>query len=307
MPKTAGCDYPARGVQDGRLNEAPLVMTLLGPWVREEGTNAGKWSGKSSDDVECVTFDDKDVPDRLRGQPIDEIADAGCVHVDRENGVFWECPRQLDNRCRRTEPDVHDHIQARRPRAVERFDGEVCIHLGGTIEGSLLPGGYPTAARLERPNPRSENCRHSLSVADGRGSTYGGGVVIRLLAAVASVVLLAACGTASVDRDAAIACGWNEAPESMVSAVDADSEQLARNAERARIRWEAAQRVVEADDRFTPLADALGETANFAGELAGMSAADMAAIPTARWDFAKYAQAAARDQCRQLAALVGER
>ncbi|MEY2989779.1 MAG: hypothetical protein RLZZ163_695, partial [Actinomycetota bacterium] len=27
-------------------------------------------------------------------------------------------------------------------------------------------------------------------------------------------------------------------------------------------------------------------------------------IPNSRWDFAKYAQAAARDQCEQLAAVV---
>lgn len=143
-------------------------------------------------------------------------------------------------------------------------------------------------------------------MADGRASTYGGGVVPRLLAAVTSVVSLTACGTASLAGDAAIACGWSEAPEPVVRAMDADSEQLARNAERAQIRWEAAQRIVAADDRFTPLADALGETARFAAELPEMSAADFAAIPTTRWDFAKYVQAAARDQCRQLAVLVGD-
>lgn len=131
-------------------------------------------------------------------------------------------------------------------------------------------------------------------------------MVVRLLAVATSVILLTACGTGSLQENAALACGWNEPPEPVVSAVEADLRQLERNAERAQIRWEAAQRVVEADGRFAPLAEALGETARFAAELPEMSAADMAAIPTTRWDFAKYAQAAARDQCRQLAALVGE-
>ena len=131
-------------------------------------------------------------------------------------------------------------------------------------------------------------------------------MVIRLLAAAMSIVMLTACSRAPLEENAAIACGWNETAEPVVSAVDADTEQLKRNAERAQIRWEAAQLVVEADGRFAPLAEALGETARFAAELPQMSPADMAAIPATRWEFAKYAQAAARDQCRQLAGLIGE-
>lgn len=129
-------------------------------------------------------------------------------------------------------------------------------------------------------------------------------MVIRLLVAGVGVLVLTACGTGSLAEDAAIACGWNEPAEPVVTAVDASTEQLARNAERAQVRWEAAQRLSEEDGRFSPLSEALGETARFAGELRHMSTADRAAVPTTRWDFAKYAQAAARDQCRQLAALI---
>ena len=131
-------------------------------------------------------------------------------------------------------------------------------------------------------------------------------MVVRRFLVATAVVALTACGTPSLEENAAIACGWNEPAEPPVSAVDADPAQLVRNAERAHVRWKAAQQVVQADGRFAPLAEALGETALFAAELPEMSAADIAAIPTTRWDFAKYAQASARDQCRQLAALVGE-
>ena len=131
-------------------------------------------------------------------------------------------------------------------------------------------------------------------------------MVVRFLLVATSVVAFTACGTASLEENAAIACGWNEPAEPVVSAVEADTDQLVRNSERAHVRWKAAQQVVQADGRFAPLAEALGETARFAAELPEMSPADLAAIPATRWDFAKYAQAAARDQCRQLAALVGE-
>jgi len=61
----------------------------------------------------------------------------------------------------------------------------------------------------------------------------------------------------------------------------------------------------QADDRFGSLVDALSETADFASELESMTVGEIELIPNDRWDFAKYAQAAARDQCEQLAAVVG--
>lgn len=116
---------------------------------------------------------------------------------------------------------------------------------------------------------------------------------------------LTGCSSSDMSGDAGIACGWDEAVEPIVAAADATPEQLARNADRAEQRLAAARRVVEQDERFAPLAEALEETSNFADELTKMDRTQIQAIGNERWDFAKYAQAVARDQCEQLAAVVG--
>lgn len=136
--------------------------------------------------------------------------------------------------------------------------------------------------------------------------TYGGGVRWVVVAGVVLVALTVAsgCASASLEPDAAHACGWNEPDAPVVSALEASAHELAENAERANSRLEAARRVADADPRFTPLAEALEETANFAVELTSMSSSEIERIPHSRWDFAKYVQAAARDQCEQLAAVV---
>ena len=63
--------------------------------------------------------------------------------------------------------------------------------------------------------------------------------------------------------------------------------------------------MVESDDRFVVLLEALQETSDFANELSGLTRAQIVAIENERWDFAKYTQAVARDQCEQLATVVG--
>ena len=78
--------------------------------------------------------------------------------------------------------------------------------------------------------------------------------------AVVSALAIGACSSASIDEDAALACGWNEDGEPVVSALEASPDQRAEYAERARIRLEAARRVFTADNRFAPLVEALSET-----------------------------------------------
>lgn len=124
-----------------------------------------------------------------------------------------------------------------------------------------------------------------------------------MLLAVA-VLVVAGCTAPPSAQDAAIACGWNETDEPVVSALEADPRQLAEYAARAQVRLQAAQKVARADARFGPLVSALSETAEFAEELTAMSRTEIESISNARWDFAKYAQGAARDQCEQLAAVV---
>lgn len=120
-------------------------------------------------------------------------------------------------------------------------------------------------------------------------------------------LLIAGCGSAPSMEDAAVACGWNEAVEPVVAPLQADARQLAQYADRARVRLAAAQRVARADERFGTLVAALTETSELADELATMSREEIEAVPTSTWDFAKYAQATARDQCEQLAAVVQAR
>ncbi len=123
-------------------------------------------------------------------------------------------------------------------------------------------------------------------------------------ALVASLVLVG-CQSTALGPDAAIACGWNEPDSPVVSALDADSTQLTENVERANTRLEAARRVADVDPRFEPLVEALEETADFASELTTLSPTEIEGISSSRWDFAKYLQAVARDQCEQLADVVG--
>ena len=104
---------------------------------------------------------------------------------------------------------------------------------------------------------------------------------------VVSVLVIGACSSASID--------------------EASPDQRAEYAERARVRLEAARRVFAADDRFAPLVEALSETAAFASTLETLSAEEIAAVPDDEWDFAKYTQAVARDQCAQLARVVDGR
>jgi len=87
--------------------------------------------------------------------------------------------------------------------------------------------------------------------------------------------------------------------------VDSTPEDLVRNVDRAQRRLAAAEQVADADSRFAVLVEALSETAAFAEELASLSRAEIVAIDNERWDFAKYVQAVARDQCEQLSAVVG--
>ncbi|MAK39638.1 MAG: hypothetical protein CMH40_07410 [Micrococcales bacterium] len=135
--------------------------------------------------------------------------------------------------------------------------------------------------------------------------TYGGFMRRTAIAlAVVSALAIGACSSASIDEDAALACGWNEDGEPVVSALEASPDQRAEYAERARIRLEAARRVFAADNRFAPLVEALSETAAFAATLETLSAEEIAAVPNDEWDFAKYTQAVARDQCAQLARVV---
>lgn len=122
--------------------------------------------------------------------------------------------------------------------------------------------------------------------------------------AVVGLAAVTACSSSSLQPDAAIACGWNETSAPVVSALEADGKQLMDNAERAKTRLDAARRVAQADARFAPLVEALEETRNFAAELTTMTESEISDIPNSRWDFAKYAQAVARDQCEQLAAVV---
>ncbi len=142
-------------------------------------------------------------------------------------------------------------------------------------------------------------------VAGWRRFAYGARVRRGVVVVLAAGMLVAACSTSTLGDDAATACGWEEPSEPVVSAVDATPAQLSRNADRARTRLAAARRVVDSDDRFAPLLEALQETATFADEIAGLSGEQIAAIENERWDFAKYTQAVARDQCEQLAAVVG--
>ena len=136
--------------------------------------------------------------------------------------------------------------------------------------------------------------------------TYGGFMRRTAIAlAVVSALAIGACSSASIDADAALACGWNEDGEPVVSALEASPDQRAEYAERARVRLEAARRVFSADDRFASLVEALSETASFAATLETLSAEEIAAVPDDEWDFAKYTQAVARDQCAQLARVVG--
>lgn len=134
--------------------------------------------------------------------------------------------------------------------------------------------------------------------------TYGGGVKLMVVVLAVTFAAATGCSSPSLEPDAAIACGWTEPDTPVVSALEASLEELAENAERANSRLEAARRVAAADSRFTPLVEALEETANFAAQLTTMSSSQIQQIPNSRWDFAKYAQAAARDQCEQLAAVV---
>ena len=123
-----------------------------------------------------------------------------------------------------------------------------------------------------------------------------------MLALVAA--LLVGCTSQSVAGDAAVACGWEETDEPLVLPAEATPDQLRQNVERAKRRLEAARRVVEVDDRFGPLVEALDETAQFAVRLRDMSPDEIEDIPVEDWDFAKYVQFVARDQCEQLAAVV---
>lgn len=138
-------------------------------------------------------------------------------------------------------------------------------------------------------------------------ATYGGGVSRILVVAAVASLAVTGCASSSLEPDARVACGWNEPDTPVVSAIDADADQLAQNVLLANTRLDAARRVAQIDPRFAPLVEALEETATFAQELTALSRSEIEQIPNSRWDFAKYAQATARDQCEQLAAVVASK
>ncbi len=128
-------------------------------------------------------------------------------------------------------------------------------------------------------------------------------MLLRPLPGLLVCMALAGCGASIAAEDAARACGWDEPEQPAVAVSQADHEQLVRNTQMATVRFAAAERIAEADGRFAVLAQALGEILDLAREVESMS--DTERLSSDRWDFAKYAQAVARDQCEQLQAVVG--
>lgn len=121
---------------------------------------------------------------------------------------------------------------------------------------------------------------------------------------VVAALSVGGCASESIAEDAAIACGWNEPDEPLVLPAEATREQLAENVDKAERRLAAAQRVVASDDRFGALVEALSETEALATRLRDMDAGQIANVSNEEWDYAKYVQFVARDQCEQLAAVV---
>ena len=109
---------------------------------------------------------------------------------------------------------------------VERFLGQV---QGPAWASACCWRGGLAASWFERLYPRTQDgYRHVVSVAHDDQGTYGGFMRRTAIAlAVVSALAIGACSSASIDEDAALACGWNEDGEPVVSALEASPDQRA--------------------------------------------------------------------------------
>lgn len=312
VPEATGKQGTVHGVHDRRLDQAAFVVSSLRPRVGEEGPKPSGSARKAWQQVHGIGFHHDHVVNLTGAAAIHEVPHARCVDINGNDRLIGEASGQLDDRLSRAEPNVDNHGAVGGPSCCEVIGSDQRV--GPIVQRASLARCDAAAPGFEGAQARTQDGGgwrqvHSASVwpivAGCRCCTYGddvrGGVVVVLVAG----VLLAACAPSTMEQDAATACGWDEPSEPIVSAIDASPEQLSRNAARAQVRLAAAKQVAQADDRFAPLLEALQETSDFADELSGLSREQIAAIENQRWDFAKYTQAVARDQCEQLAAVVG--
>lgn len=127
----------------------------------------------------------------------------------------------------------------------------------------------------------------------------------RVTALAVLALILLACSPAPPPLAAIDAACSTSSSSPALPASDSSPSDLAFNASAARVRAEAAAVVVAWDGSFSPLGESLGWLSSFASSLAADPLTAPAGVSREDWDFAKYAQAVAADQCAQLYRVVG--
>jgi hypothetical protein len=97
-------------VHEPGLQQAPLVMALLGPRIREVDVDACQRLGRDHvrNDVDGVVLDHANVGQARRVDAVEQCADAGAMHFEGQEIAFGMC---CGNGCRRlahAEADLQD-------------------------------------------------------------------------------------------------------------------------------------------------------------------------------------------------------
>ena len=88
VPEAAFDDTFGDGVDDRGLHEASFVVSGLRPRVGEVGPHTRYRAGKGGQEFEGIGFNDEDVVDVLDSAAIEQVPDAGCVHVDGQDHLL---------------------------------------------------------------------------------------------------------------------------------------------------------------------------------------------------------------------------
>ena len=133
LPVRRGVQVPARGEAAGEegdertLDEAPLVVALLGPGVGEEDVDAreGPLGDHLPDNLDGVVLDDPNICECLLIDALEQRADPGRMHLDAEVVVAGALGGDPRRRLPHAESDLED-LRGFAPedgREVERLGG----------------------------------------------------------------------------------------------------------------------------------------------------------------------------------------
>ncbi len=105
-------------VESGRIEEAPFVMTLLGPRIGKQNEDSGETrSGQALQQEARIVHEDPDISDAVRVECLDQLGDTVEKRLAPDKPGFWVLPCLFEQVLPCAKPNFQPNS---RPSAVEQ-------------------------------------------------------------------------------------------------------------------------------------------------------------------------------------------